>query len=168
MPIFAFANAGVSLEGLSFNSLFESVPLGIVCGLFFGKQIGVFLFSIVSIKLKLAAMPNNSNILSFYGVGVLTGIGFTIGLFVGNLAFVNDTEYMDGVKIGVLVGSFFIYNFKFILIYFLKKMIDDKIIKLASDTKNYGLKNYFTHHSNSKNHICGDKIKIQLVAKKKK
>ena len=120
MPIFAFANAGVSLEGLSFNSLFESVPLGIVCGLFFGKQIGVFLFSFVSIKLKLAAMPNNSNILSLYGVGVLTGIGFTMSLFVGNLAFINDIEYMDGVKIGVLVGSFLSTILGFILIYFSK------------------------------------------------
>jgi len=121
MPIFAFANAGVSLDGLTFNSLFEPVPLGIVCGLFFGKQIGVFLFSYISIRLKYAAMPNNSNMLSFYGVGVLTGIGFTMSLFVGNLAFVNDMMYMDGVKIGVLVGSLLSTILGFTLIYFSKK-----------------------------------------------
>tara|TARA_B100000029_G_scaffold516511_1_gene630422 strand:+ start:2951 stop:4129 length:1179 start_codon:yes stop_codon:yes gene_type:complete len=105
MPVFAFANAGVSLEGLSMFSLLEKVPLGILLGLFIGKQVGVFLFSYVSIKLKFAQMPNNSNWLNFYGVGVLTGIGFTMSLFVGNLAFVENTEYMDGVKIGVLSGS---------------------------------------------------------------
>ena len=105
MPIFAFANAGVSLEGLSFASLLNPVPLGIVCGLFFGKQIGVFAFSYVAVKLKLADKPSNSNWMSFYAVSILTGIGFTMSLFVGNLAFINDPEYLDGVKIGVLVGS---------------------------------------------------------------
>ena len=105
MPLFAFANAGVSLEGLSFNSLLQPVPLGILLGLFVGKQLGVFVFSYASIKLGLAKLPNNSNWISFYAVGVLTGIGFTMSLFVGNLAFVNNMEYMDGVKIGVLSGS---------------------------------------------------------------
>ena len=107
MPIFAFANAGVSLEGLSILSLLNPVPLGIVLGLFVGKQLGVFIFSYVSIKLKLAEMPNNANWGSFYAVAILTGIGFTMSLFVGNLAFVNSLEYMNGVKIGVLVGSLF-------------------------------------------------------------
>jgi len=105
MPLFAFANAGVSLSGLSIATLLNPVPLGILCGLFFGKQIGVLLFSFVSIKLKLAEMPNNSNWLGFYGVSILTGIGFTMSLFVGNLAFIENIQYMDGVKIGVLVGS---------------------------------------------------------------
>ena len=105
MPLFAFANAGVSLEGLTFNSLLAPVPLGILMGLFVGKQLGVFIFSLASIKLGLATLPNNSNWISFYAVGVLTGIGFTMSLFVGNLAFVNNMEYMDGVKIGVLSGS---------------------------------------------------------------
>ena len=105
MPLFAFANAGVSLEGLSFSSLLDKVPLGIVLGLFVGKQLGVFIFSYVSIKLKIAQMPNNSNWFNFYGVGILTGIGFTMSLFVGNLAFVENMQYMDGVKIGVLTGS---------------------------------------------------------------
>ncbi len=105
MPLFAFANAGVSLEGLSFASLLDKVPLGILLGLFLGKQLGVFIFSYVSIKLKIAQMPNNSNWFNFYGVGVLTGIGFTMSLFVGNLAFVENVQYMDGVKIGVLTGS---------------------------------------------------------------
>jgi len=105
MPLFAFANAGVSLEGLSLSSLLAPVPLGILCGLFFGKQIGVLLFSYVSIKLKFAEAPNNSNWLSLYGVSILTGIGFTMSLFVGNLAFVENVQYMDGVKIGVLTGS---------------------------------------------------------------
>ncbi len=105
MPIFAFANAGVSLEGLSFASLLNKVPLGILLGLFVGKQLGVFVFSYVSIKLKIAQMPNNSNWFNLYGVGILTGIGFTMSLFVGNLAFVDNIQYMDGVKIGVLTGS---------------------------------------------------------------
>jgi len=105
MPLFAFANAGVSLEGLSFGSLLNKVPLGILLGLFVGKQLGVFVFSYVSIKLKIAQMPNNSNWIKLYGVGILTGIGFTMSLFVGNLAFVDNIQYMDGVKIGVLTGS---------------------------------------------------------------
>ena len=105
MPLFAFANAGVSLEGLSLSSLLDKVPLGIVLGLFVGKQIGVFVFSYISIKLKIAQMPGNSSWYNFYGVGILTGIGFTMSLFVGNLAFVENAQYMDGVKIGVLTGS---------------------------------------------------------------
>ena len=105
MPLFAFANAGVSLVGLSFSSLLLPVPLGILLGLFIGKQFGVFIFSYASIKFGFAEMPNKSNLLSFYAVGVLTGIGFTMSLFVGNLAFANDMQYIDGVKIGVLSGS---------------------------------------------------------------
>ena len=105
MPLFAFANAGVSLQGISLSSLLDKVPLGILLGLFIGKQLGVFIFSYVSIKLKFAQMPNNSNWLNFYGVGILTGIGFTMSLFVGNLAFVDNNQFIDGVKIGVLSGS---------------------------------------------------------------
>ena len=116
MPLFALANAGVSLSGMTLKSLLLPVPLGIVLGLFIGKQIGVFLFSIVAIKLKVAEMPNNSNWSSFYGVGILTGIGFTMSLFVGNLAFVENSQYMDGVKIGVLTGSLLSTLFGYFLI----------------------------------------------------
>ena len=105
MPLFAFANAGVSLEGINLSSLLKPVPLGILCGLFFGKQIGVFLFAYISVKLNIAQKPNNSNWMALYAVSVLTGIGFTMSLFVGNLAFVNSPMYLDGVKIGVLSGS---------------------------------------------------------------
>ena len=105
MPLFALANAGVSLDGINLESLLSPVPLGIVLGLFVGKQIGVFLFSIIAIKLKIAQMPNNANWMSFYGGGILTGIGFTMSLFIGNLAFAENIEYIDSVKIGVLTGS---------------------------------------------------------------
>ena len=105
MPLFALANAGVSLDGINLESLLSPVPLGIVLGLFVGKQIGVFLFSIIAIKLKIAQMPNKANWMSFYAVGILAGIGFTMSLFIGNLAFVENIEYIDGVKIGVLTGS---------------------------------------------------------------
>ena len=116
MPIFAFANAGVSLDGITFAALLNPVPLGILCGLFIGKQLGVFIFSYLSIKLKIADMPNNSNWGTFYGVGVLTGIGFTMSLFVGNLAFVDSTQYISGVKIGVLLGSLLSTLFGYFLI----------------------------------------------------
>tara|TARA_B110000037_G_scaffold221552_1_gene292938 strand:+ start:607 stop:1779 length:1173 start_codon:yes stop_codon:yes gene_type:complete len=105
MPVFAFANAGVSLLGLSFSSLLQPVPLGILLGLFIGKQVGVMVFSLIAVKTGAAQMPDNSSWLSLYGVSVLTGIGFTMSLFVGNLAFVDNIQYIDGVKIGVLAGS---------------------------------------------------------------
>ncbi len=116
MPLFAFANAGVSLDGIAFSSLLLPVPLGIMSGLFFGKQIGVFIFSYISIKLGFAQMPNNSNWISLYGVGILTGIGFTMSLFVGNLAFVDNDQYMNGVKLGVLSGSLLSTLFGYFLI----------------------------------------------------
>ena len=123
MPIFAFANAGVSFDGLSFASLLNPVPLGILCGLFFGKQFGVFIFSYLSIKFKFAEMPNNSNWIKLYGVGVLTGIGFTMSLFVGNLAFVESPEHMSGVKIGVLLGSLASTLFGYMIILFSKNKL---------------------------------------------
>ena len=118
MPLFAFANAGVSLEGLSLSSFASKVPLGILLGLFVGKQFGVFIFSYLSIKFKIAQMPTNANWVNFYGVGVLTGIGFTMSLFVGNLAFAENMNYMDGVKIGVLGGSLLSTLFGYFLILF--------------------------------------------------
>ena len=105
MPLFALANAGVILKDVSINTLLAPVPLGIICGLFFGKQIGVFLFAFLSVKFKLAEMPSNSNWIKFYGIGILTGIGFTMSLFIGNLAFLDYPNDLDGVKIGVLAGS---------------------------------------------------------------
>jgi NhaA family Na+:H+ antiporter len=105
MPLFAFANAGVSLEGLTISSLMLPVPLGIMLGLFVGKQLGVMLFSYFAVRFNIAQMPDKSNWLNLYGVSILTGIGFTMSLFVGNLAFAENTQYIDGVKIGVLTGS---------------------------------------------------------------
>ena len=122
MPVFAFANAGVSLEGLTFKTLLNPVPLGIVLGLFFGKQIGVFVLSYISIKLKFADKPTGSTWSALYAVSILTGIGFTMSLFVGNLAFANNLEYIDGVKIGVLTGSLLSTLFGyFLLLIFSKK-----------------------------------------------
>jgi len=118
MPIFAFANAGVSLEGLSLNSLLEPVPLGILLGLFVGKQVGVMLVSFIAVKFGVAQMPDKSSWLSLYGVSILTGVGFTMSLFVGNLAFAENIQYIDGVKIGVLAGSLLSTVFGyFILLY---------------------------------------------------
>ena len=121
MPIFAFANAGVSLEGLTFATLLNPVPLGIVLGLFFGKQIGVFALSYLSVKFNIADKPNNSTWPAFYAVSILTGIGFTMSLFVGNLAFANNIEYMDGVKIGVLAGSLLSTVFGYVLLLIFSK-----------------------------------------------
>ena len=121
MPIFAFANAGVSLEGLSLLSLLQPVPLGILLGLFVGKQVGVMIFSFFAIKFGVAQMPNNSNWASLYGVSVLTGIGFTMSLFVGNLAFAENTQYIDGVKIGVLAGSLLSTLFGYFILLFSSK-----------------------------------------------
>ena len=121
MPLFALANAGVSLENITLSSFSLPVPLGIILGLFIGKQLGIFLFSFISIKLKIAQMPNNANWINLYAVGILAGIGFTMSLFVGNLAFVENTEYIDGVKIGVLAGSLLSTLFGYFLLLIVSK-----------------------------------------------
>ena len=107
LPVFAFANAGVSLAGFGFESLFSKVTLGVILGLFFGKQIGVMLMTYLSVKFKICQFPDNSSWLQFYGIALLTGIGFTMSLFVGNLAFVGpDIGYIiNDVRIGVIFGS---------------------------------------------------------------
>lgn len=107
LPLFAFVNAGVDLRNISLDGMSSSVPLGIMAGLFLGKQLGVFGFSWLAIKLKLASLPQNSTWLQLYGVALLTGIGFTMSLFVNTLAY-NDTEiYHYADKLAILLGSLF-------------------------------------------------------------
>ncbi len=106
LPLFAFANAGVDLRGLSMAAMLTPVPLGIMLGLFIGKQVGVFGFSWIAIKVGLASLPDGSNWRQLYGVSILTGIGFTMSLFVDSLAY-NDTEiYQYADKLAILLGSF--------------------------------------------------------------
>ncbi len=105
LPLFAFVNAGVDLRGISIEEMFGPVPMGIMLGLFIGKQVGVFGFSWLVIKLGLASLPKDSNWMQLYGVSVLTGIGFTMSLFVDTLAY-NDTEiYHYADKLAILLGS---------------------------------------------------------------
>jgi NhaA family Na+:H+ antiporter len=106
MPLFAFANAGVSLEGLSLAELMSPIPLGISLGLFLGKQFGIFGFSWISVKLGICRLPDGVSWSYLYGVALLAGIGFTMSLFVGTLAF-SDPEHAKAVRLGVLMGSFF-------------------------------------------------------------
>ncbi len=106
LPIFAFANAGVELGGMTINDIAHPVTLGIALGLFVGKQIGVFGVCWVLIKLGWAKLPKNSSWLQFYAISLLCGIGFTMSLFIGGLAFENSPEKnMSHVKMGVLLGS---------------------------------------------------------------
>lgn len=107
LPLFAFVNAGVDLRGISLAQMSGNIPLGIMLGLFVGKQAGVFGFSYLAIKLRLATMPHGSSWQQLYGVAVLTGIGFTMSLFIDSLAFEDINEiYRSADKLAVLVGSF--------------------------------------------------------------
>jgi len=106
LPIFAFANAGVSFLGLSLDDFTGPVPLGIIAGLFFGKQIGVMGMIALARLTGLAQLPPGSNWGQVYGVAVLCGVGFTMSLFIGSLAFEHDNiELLSGVKVGVLIAS---------------------------------------------------------------
>ncbi|MAE51814.1 MAG: Na+/H+ antiporter NhaA [Micavibrio sp.] len=104
LPVFAFANAGVSLSGLSLATFMQPIPLGIMLGLFFGKQLGVMGLTFLAISIKLCKLPEGVNWMQFYGMALLTGIGFTMSLFIGTLAF-SDVEYASDVRVGVLSGS---------------------------------------------------------------
>lgn len=106
LPLFAFVNAGVDLREVSLENLFGSVPIGIMTGLFLGKQLGVFGFSFIAIKLRLASLPDHSNWMQLYGVSVLTGIGFTMSLFVSSLAFKDDALYEYADRLAILGASF--------------------------------------------------------------
>jgi NhaA family Na+:H+ antiporter len=106
MPVFAFANAGIPLAGLSMDILTQPVPLGIMTGLFFGKQIGVFGFTWLAIKLGIGRIPEGVTWLQIYGVSALCGIGFTMSLFISSLAAEQaGTELMPLYRLGILEGS---------------------------------------------------------------
>lgn len=106
LPLFAFANAGVNLSGIGWDALTHAVPLGITLGLFLGKPVGVMLFSWMAIKLGWAKLPEGSNWTMLLGVACITGIGFTMSLFIGSLAFENSiAEYITENRIGILLGT---------------------------------------------------------------
>ncbi len=108
LPLFAFANAGLSLSGLSINDVFSPVSLGILLGLFVGKQMGVMFFTWLAVATKVGKLPVDVNWSQLYGVAVLCGIGFTMSLFIGSLAFEQTIEGQAmGDRLGILVGSLF-------------------------------------------------------------
>ncbi len=104
LPVFAFFNAGVSFADISLNTLSSPLPLGIMLGLFFGKQIGVFLFTWASVKAGLCSLPSNVTWLHIYGISCLAGIGFTMSLYIGTLAF-ETFEMLNTARLGVMMGS---------------------------------------------------------------
>jgi len=106
LPLFAFVNAGVDLKGIFIDDMFTSVPMGIMLGLFIGKQVGVFGFSWIAIKLGWAKLPKDSSWIQLYGVALLTGIGFTMSLFIDSLAYDDTQIYHYADKLAILLGSF--------------------------------------------------------------
>jgi NhaA family Na+:H+ antiporter len=105
VPLFGFANAGVPLAGVSMSGAAAEIPLGIAAGLFVGKQLGVFSFTWATVRLGFADYPRDASVAQLYGVCILCGIGFTMSLFIGLLAFGDAPHLQDGVKLGVLAGS---------------------------------------------------------------
>ncbi|NCP61726.1 MAG: Na+/H+ antiporter NhaA [Alphaproteobacteria bacterium] len=119
LPIFAFANSGVSLQGLNMNYLAHPITLGVFFGLFVGKQIGITLFTKIGCALKMLQLPKGSSWLQYYGMSLLTGIGFTMSLFIGTLAF-EDPEHQRYVRLGVLSASILSGVLGFLLLRFCK------------------------------------------------
>ncbi|MBQ2047263.1 MAG: Na+/H+ antiporter NhaA [Muribaculaceae bacterium] len=109
IPLFAFANAGIVLQGLDMTTVFSGVSLAIICGLVLGKVLGIFSFSWLAIKMRLAPMPQNSNWKMLVSVAMLGGIGFTVSMFIANLSFgsaeMGNAELLSQSKLGIVVGS---------------------------------------------------------------
>lgn len=106
LPVFAFANSGLRLIGVGADFFVHSVPVGIAAGLFFGKQIGIFLFVWIVVVMKIVKLPQGLNWGSLYGVAALAGIGFTMSLFIGTLAFENITaDILFDERLGIIAGS---------------------------------------------------------------
>jgi NhaA family Na+:H+ antiporter len=104
MPLFALANSGVSLAGIGLEALMNRISLGAALGLFLGKQLGIFLFTLLAVRLGLAPMPGGASRGKLYGVAVIAGLGFTVALFIAGLAF-PEPRLLDYAKIGILLGS---------------------------------------------------------------
>ena len=120
LPLFAFVNSGISLDGVSFSDLLHTVPLGIAAGLFVGKQVGIFLLCFLAIKMGIARLPEGANWGSLYGVSILCGVGFTMSLFVGSLAFENvtlDPEAIFDERLGIILGSLLSGIFGYIVLH---------------------------------------------------
>lgn len=106
LPVFAFVNAGINLSGVGLKQIIHGVPFGIVLGLFIGKQIGIFGLCWLSIKLKLAKLPEGINWMTLYGISCLCGVGFTMSLFIGSLAFEEtQVNMLFDERLGILIGS---------------------------------------------------------------
>ena len=121
MPLFAFVNAGVDVTQISLTQMSGAVPMGIMLGLFAGKQLGVFGFSFIAIKLGLAKLPDGSGWWQLYGVSLLTGIGFTMSLFITSLAFVDDSIFQFTDKLGILLASLMAGVMGYLVLRFAKK-----------------------------------------------
>lgn len=104
LPLFAFANAGLSFATLNKSAFFHPLPLGIIVGLFFGKPIGIFGSSWIAVKTKFAKLPHHVNWRHIYGIALMCGIGFTMSLFIADLAF-DDSQLTSLVRFGVFIGS---------------------------------------------------------------
>lgn len=107
LPLFAFANAGVSFSGMSWHQLFSPIPLGIACGLFFGKQIGIWVATMLGVRLGISQLPKNVTPFGLYAISLVAGVGFTMSLFIGTLAFHSVPPFAAYVRMGVILGSFF-------------------------------------------------------------
>ena len=106
LPVFAFANSGIALLGLSIDQVLHSVPIGIALGLFIGKQIGIFGLCFLAIKLGIAKLPSGMNLKALYGTAALCGVGFTMSLFIGSLAFEETgINMIFDERLGILIGS---------------------------------------------------------------
>ena len=127
LPLFAFVNAGVDMRALSIEQMAGPVPMGILLGLFLGKQLGVFGISWLAIKLKIAPMPQGSNWLMLYAVSIFTGIGFTMSLFIDSLAFVDDTLFAYTDKLAILLATLFSALFGYAIMRFALSLREPEI-----------------------------------------
>ena len=108
LPMFAFVNAGIDLGGIGLAEVLHTVPLGIAAGLFIGKQVGIFVLCALAIKLGIARLPDGAGWGGLYGVSALCGVGFTMSLFIGSLAFENavfDQQMVFDERLGIIIGS---------------------------------------------------------------
>jgi NhaA family Na+:H+ antiporter len=128
MPVFALANAGVTLGADFITALANPISEGIIVGLFFGKQIGIFIFTWLAVKLKIASMPSGISWKQIYSAGILAGVGFTMSLFIANLAFPGN-ELLNISKVGILVASILSGVVGYIM---LKKSLGPKPVKADS------------------------------------